>query len=356
MDGHPSREFFTTNTPTPTAYLENTAEASATMDEPEESDESDALCYTCNDRVEEAKNMINAHAEIIKRKNLFIIRQSRRKKPSQKYSESNKQLRSNDRRAIRDQDQNNTSTTVEPSSESPQSSISSRTLNDAESRYTIVSRLRVRSADDSLAPKERIQPAAKKDKATLLMQMDLEEKLHLNETCKSLYRVDECLKDIQDKCLGDLQYHTLESVVEQWIKRIKCEWRLTGKKEWTGLTNIAVRKNPDQYMAIARPISAPDMVSARLNKLFGHSEPSSSSPRPTVGVELKPTLTQSGSERFNTIQTSAVQLKGSALYSRQSPKYYTENSKFMPLTSQLLIIPCVLVGIIIILTITRYFI
>lgn len=259
----------TTNRPLPTISIDNSAE------------EVDVICYSCHELIEEAK-------EMMKKQKAFLNRQRQKAKASQKSSTDvvtkfNNNSNNNNRQVTRDQ---NTTTP------------STRTLNDAESRYTIVSRLRV------------ARSAASDD-----------------ETCKALNGVEDCLKELQDKCIGDLQFHSLEAVSKKWLQRYNCLDRMnpSRKKPWTGLTRIISERLPEKE--IARPIT---------------------SLRPDVGVMLKPTLTQSALHRFNTIQSSSGQQQPA-----QHPAIHKH--QFMKLASKLMLIPCFLVAAIIVITIAKFF-
>lgn len=400
-------ELITTDTPEPTAYIEASVSTETDSNAYSSRATPDPICNRCYDKIRLVKGLLDKHTEMVEKQELYKKQKPRRRKqktkspndPKQQQQQPSNQLRSilSDRRSSPTEP---AQTQAQPqaqaalasaSAEAPAtaSSISSRTLNDAESKYTIVSRLRVHRSTDLLDSSgdatERSPPAvgASDTKEAIIARMTHEENVHLNATCRALYRAEECLDPLINICVSDLQYHSYSSVVGKWITKHKCQWRLTGKREWTNLGG-AYRSEPEPVAAIARPISSDEMVRKRLHKLLGYDqapEPSSASDseenieqeprhqqqlneqqhiisvRPSVGVMLRPTLTQSASRKFNTIQPSGLQFhqQSASTQARHHYQLTNEQGQFMPLASQLLLIPCFLILCIIVITITNYF-
>lgn len=238
--------------------------------------------------------------------------------------------------------------------------IMNRTLNNP-NKPIVVSRLRVaRSAnyensDPSITEFDSTSNYPKRNTHQELKKLRHKQRQQVNETCKSIYDVQKCLDRISRECLGELQFHSLEVFANQWFNKFNCPPQSNpGFKPFAELTR-SIPKDEREKVPIARRLPSEEEIQKRMEMIFG-------GPRTSLGVMLKPGLTRTASQKFNSLSNQNFdssdvdangQLKARNIFSGNEIDHSTRKSYLSPLTGQLLLIPCFLVLLVFIITLTN---
>lgn len=293
--GSPYQESTTpTTTTTEVPYLDNPTNSAATTSETEtEAESPEDICFRCFDKIKTAEDLIDTQTRLVEKQKKLIQRKSKaalaaRSADSQTSSSSSSSSANQQR------------TTRKPAS------IRNRTLVYQEDEPIVVSTLRVARStsivDQGLYGGQsnnnnNNKKFGRNKKDPDLKQLKLEQEQQLNITCKSLVAVQECLADLSRTCIGDLQFHSQEVWANQWHSKLVCPYRNNpGIRVWSGLTPKIWIDNESEKsrVPIARPISSPDEVRERLNKMFpqgGFRPP---------GVILQPTPSSANNQNLKT--------------------------------------------------------
>lgn len=340
----------TSTTSEPNPVVEDTLNSATS-----ESSEEENPCEQCYDRVENAQTFISVQLELLERQK-YLIRQK------QKSANANSIVKN--------------STTKRPRMQQNQTASGrSRSLlnNDNSDELIVVSRLRVARSTESGNPLGRTQSVgdvkprrkSKKNINPELKQLEHKQKQNLNETCKSLYELKNCLTESSSECVGDLQYHSFDIFYDQWMTKFNCPpINNPGFKPLKYLTR-SIPQLDREKVPVARPITSPEEVQKRLDAMFGG--------RPALGVMLKPTLTMSATQKFNSINSGESQQQQQQfdgdVYSQTKERHLLignsvlelkvlkqSGTQLKPMTSQLIIIPGLLIVMLALLTlVNRYY-
>lgn len=196
---------------------------------------------------------------------------------------------------------NSNRSTDTTNSNSQNSTFGLRTLNQPE--MIVVHRLRVarspgshQSQQSQLSKNKHL--VDKKEAESERLKAD-QESLRL-KACTLLYEVHYCLRDLQNECIGDLQFHMYETFFDQTRYKLMCvDPDYPHVKPLRNFGNYRIGVYEEEKKPIARPVSSPEEVRARLHQML----PDRPHPR-TLGVELKQQPEQnSGSfRRFTPVQ------------------------------------------------------
>lgn len=342
-----------TSTAVPTPVLEDSLN-SATSD----SADDDTICYRCYAQVEMAQSLIGVHMDLVKKQNNLIRQKSKAVPLPQPMHKSTRKpkISHNSNSNI------NHTATLSPT-------IRNRTLEHSEhNKPIVVSRLRVaRSTANRIKEGTGAgRNESKKNIDPVLKQLKHKQQQQFNETCKSLYEVQQCLNEISRECLGNLQFHSLEVFSTQWLARLNCP--PSHNQDFIpfgALTRSIPTFEEREKVPVPRPISSQEETQKKLDLIFGGRGTSS------LGVMLKPTLTRSATQKFNLMgPASQQQLEGTSaveVFSSSSTKarhlsaandivdYNLRQSEYqlLPLGGQLFLIPCFLIILIALITLTN---
>lgn len=339
----------TTTTTTTTAsdsslYIEDPSESESTSESSEEDDND--LCFKCYNQITEVQKMIAIH-ENLKEKEKKLIRQ----KASSKAPIS--KPKPNSQKNTRNQTNTSASTTTVRSSASLDESLSDYVGDN--NRPIVVSRLRVaRSTGETFGflpsldtmrrlPKNNVDPDLKK--------LKLKQEQHFNKTCKVVYEVKQCLKDLTRSCVGNLHFHSMEVYLQQWLLILECP--KNGAKVFTRMPKTLTIYQEKPREPYARPMTTQEETSRKLNIILN---------RNTSPFVVLPTLTKTASNRFESIKPSNQQHQPQQYLVGQPKgvivsKEFSFNGFHGQITGQLLLlIPCFALAVIILITLSlRYF-
>lgn len=349
-----------TSTSSPSTSIED-PNNSATTSESETTDD-EAICLRCYDHVKMAQGLIANHESLVKQQKELI------RNPKQPLI-SNHAAGVNQRR-----------TKPRQVSAAPRNVTQivgrNRTLADLlESNPIVVSRLRVarspnrlesvqsngltaarnveRSFDQVTTDSDN-QLRITKDKA--LKSLKHKQEQQFNKTCKSLYEVQKCLSEISRECLGNLQFHSHEVFLRQWLNKLNCPPAHNPSfKPYAALIRSITKVEEPEKVPISRPISSPEETRKRLVERMG-----------PLGVMLKPTLTRTATQRFNSINQGGTVTEGineprptrgrhiltTGSIIEYEPKQPIDNQIAI---GQILLIPCFFVILVAFLTLTSRF-
>lgn len=387
-------ETITTELP-PASNIEDPTNSATTSDSGE-----DEICFRCYESVKIAQSSIAIQLDLVNKQNKLIKQQNKAAAaaaaafssssttPSPSYTTTTAPLvsvRKPTKQQRNQRGENSTTTTSTIASSTPNTRI--RSLENHEP--IVVSRLRVaRSADlqqQRLASGQlelgsrgfRRNQHPKSVKEPALKQLKHKQEQQLNETCKSLYEAQQCLNGISRECLGDLQFHSQEVYMKQWLGKLNCApINDPTLRPYKWITRTIPRIQEPEKVPIPRPISSQEEIQKRLDAMFGGRS------RSPIGVMLKPTLTSSASQKFNSLLESVQQqqilqggpsadsysVKGRHLLSanevmasnfyghHQNDQSQPEGGQLLAMTSQLLLVPAFLILIVLFVTLTSRYI
>lgn len=327
----------TTTTNIPTAYIEDSFDSATS-----ESGENDYDCPSkCYQQVDATQSLIGVHMDLIKKQNSLIKRKHKAAgAPTTPIPKTTKKPRSG-------QQQNSTSTII------------NRTLNNIENKTIVVSRLRVARStnyESHSTEFDSFRDTSKRNIDPALKQLRHKLKQQLNDTCRSLYEVQHCLEKISRVCVGDLQFHSLEVFASQWSGKLNCP---PSNNPSFKLFKELTRSVPklEERVPIPRSISSPEETQKKLDAILGGG------PRTSLGVMLRPGLTRTASQKFNSISDQKFdgsdvdahgQLKSRNILSGN--EIFNDGSKgafITPITAQLLLVPCFLVLLMSVMILTK---
>lgn len=324
----------TTTTNPPTAYIEDASNSFTS-----ESSEDDSDCQTkCFQQVEVTQSHIRVYMDLMKKQNNIINSRTNKAATTSTTSISAK----TSRKPKPGQQQNSSST------------LMNRTLN----KPIVVSRLRVARStyfetnnEPSISEFDSTTNNSKKNTHQKLKKLRHKQRQQFNETCKSIYALQKCLDGISRECLGDLQFHSLEVFATQWFSKFNCPPPSNPSFKLFAELTRSIPDEEREKVPIARPLSSEEETQRKLDILLGGG----GGPRTSLGVMLRPGLARAASQKFDSSDVDANgQLKARNIFSgNEILDYSNKKSYSIPLTGQLLLIPCFLVLLVFIITLTN---
>jgi len=331
----PTREPSTTTTPASSLEDPKNSETS-------ESSGEENVCFRCYDQVRMAQRLIAVHEHLGKRQKKLL--RQKHMAPQQANFDGSAGIRK-PRHKQQSQHPQQTQTTNKTQA-NHLANVRNRTLmdiyaNEDGARPIVVSRLRVaRSTNNDAFELDldslRTNNSTRDDRESALKKLKHKREQQRAETCKLLQAVQSCLDEISRDCIGDLQFHSLEVFSKQWFERLVCPpARNPNFKPYAALTRSIPKIEEPEKVPIPRMISSPEEVQKRLDAMFGGGKSN------RLGVMLKPTLTSSASQKFDSFASVGEHYRDPTFANDISER--KPDSGQIVITSQLLLIPCFLI-------------
>lgn len=298
-------ETATTTTETSPGSLEDPTNSATTSDGGELSDD---ICYRCYDKIKAAEDLIAIQSNLVAKQKKLIHRKNKAAAEAAAKAALNP-FRSSSSSSNTTANTSNQNT--QDIQTSPTGKLNSRTINrkpnnnstvrnrtlQYQSEPIVISRLRVARSPSEQQQFSNKNKFGRNKKDPDLKQLKQEQEHQLNETCRSLSAVQECLSELSRTCIGDLQFHSLEVWSNQWHSKLNCPYRNNPNlRVFPGLATKNWYSNDEREKSpIARPVSSDEEVRKRLDKMFPNG-----AMRPP-GVMLKPTLTGLATQQFKSM-------------------------------------------------------
>lgn len=348
LDARPPTPASSTSAAPPAAYIEDPTNSAT-------SESSEDMCLRCYDQVKQAQSSLAILENLARQQKNHIRQKTNNNKllspsapfqPSSTPSSSRRPKLANQVAAPAQQTTRNNNTHSNPSALQP---AYSNPISDQPSRPIVVSTLRVARSPASngnsrfyggsehfAAPTNSEQQQQHQHTRSIsvdptLKQLKHKQQQQVNETCKSLHEVQQCLDEIAQECLGNLQFHSLEVFSKQWLTKINCPPSNDPSfKPFGELIRSIPRIEEREKVPVPRPISSQEETRKRLDAMLVASKTMS----PPLGVMLiKPTTAT-------------------------KPSHYHDHQQNLlpspPTTSQLLMIPCCLLIMLALITMVRF--
>lgn len=261
-------QFPTTNSPD--TSIEDPLEAGA----PTTIQNLEELCeFKCYNNVIEAQALFAEHVSLMKKEKSLIRRKSKItlsdgpdivRSPKSKPNQQPNSRRTSGSVSATNSDNNYTSYSSTTTNSAPRSPTI-RSLTGYQNEQIVVSRLRVARSTNRIHD----------DHEPLLRQLRLKLEKKFNETCKSLWAVQNCLGDISKQCIGNLHYHSYDVVANQWFEKLNCPPSRNPNFIPYKVLTRSVPRDDIEKIPIARPVSSKEATRDKLMKM---------------GVVLSPTL------------------------------------------------------------------